>query len=400
MAREINRLSARRVQALTEVGRHADGGGLYLVVDPGGARRWVMLYRMAGRRREMGLGPVLSVPLARARDLAAEARALIAGGVDPIEARRTPPSEAPPAPAVTFAMVAESYMEARAASWKNAKHRAQWRMTLEVHGAKVWAMPVADVGTTDVLGVLQPIWQTKPETASRLRGRIERVMDAARVAGHRTGDNPARWTGHLDYILPRAVKLSRGHHAALPYQDLPAFMAMLAGRAATSARALEIIVLTAGRSGEIRGMTWGEVDWAAAVWTVPGSRMKGGRIHRVPLAAAVLEKLKARRPEASAPEMLVFPSQRGNMLSDMAFEALYRRAGTTDITTHGFRSTFRDWAGDMTDHPREVIEAALAHMLGDETELAYRRGDALEKRRHLMDAWAAFALSATGAPST
>ncbi|MCE4223455.1 integrase arm-type DNA-binding domain-containing protein [Methylobacterium sp. C25] len=389
MARAVNRLSARRVQTLTERGRHADGGGLYLVVDDAGAKRWVLLYRIDGRRREMGLGSVISVSLARAREVAAEAREQIAGGVDPIEARRTPPKQAAPA-VITFGSAAESFMNDRESVWRNAQHRWQWRQTLEHQTDGMWDLPVSDVGTDEVLKALRPIWHVKPETARRLRGRIERVLDAARAAGQRTGDNPARWRGHLEAILPRAKRLSRGHHPAMPWAEVPEFVSSLRQRPAVTARALEFIILTASRSGEVRGMRWPEVDPIGALWTVPDERMKMKRPHRVPLPAAALAILAERALEARTDDDLVFASPTGGMLSDMAFEALLRRAEKDAVTTHGFRSSFRDWAADETDHPREVIEAALAHLVGDETERAYRRGDALEKRRLLMDHWAAF----------
>jgi len=401
VANAVNKLSAKRVQTLSEVGRHSDGGGLYLVVDAAGLKRWVLLYRTGGRRREMGLGPLGSVSLARARELAAEARSLVAGGVDPIEARRTQPEAAKPvAPPMTFGAVADAYMRAQEASWRSPVHKRQWRQTLEVHASSLWTMPVAHVDTEAVLRVLRPMWQAKPETAQRLRGRIERVLNAARAGGHRSGENPALWRGHLDFLLPPAKKLTRGHHAALPYSDVPSFVGALRERAATSARALELIILTAARSGEVRGMTWAEVDLAAAVWAVPGARMKGGREHRVPLSAPAFALLAARRPNDVKPTALVFPNGAGHKLSDMAFQSLFKRAGTPDITAHGFRSAFRDWAGDTTDHAREVIEAALAHAVGDATERAYRRGDALDKRRALMDHWATFVGSRTAGSET
>jgi len=403
MARAINRLSARTVQTLTEPGRHADGDGLYLVVDEGGGKRWVYLYRLAGRRREMGLGPLRTVSLAQAREQAGRARQMAAQGLDPVEARQAAaPAPAPePAPvpvAPTFAKVADGFMDARAGEWRNAKHRQQWRNTLTTYAAGLWDMPVSDIGTTEVLAALRPIWREKPETASRVRGRIERILDAAKVEGHREGENPARWRGHLEHTLPKTGKLSRGHHPALPYAEVPAFVAALRARVADSARALEFIILTAARSGEVRGMRANEVDMEAAVWTVPAERMKAGRPHRVPLPRAALELL-APRLAAIGREDFVFTNTKGGMLSDMVFEALYRRAKVEGITTHGFRSSFRDWAGDETDFPREVIEAALAHLVGDEGELAYRRGDALEKRRQLMELWASFVAAESGAAS-
>jgi len=401
MARAINRLSARTVQTLTEPGRHADGDGLYLVVDEGGGKRWVYLYRLAGRRREMGLGPLRTVSLAQAREQASRARTMASQGLDPVEARQAAaPAPAPePEQAVpTFARVADDFMDARADEWRNAKHRQQWRNTLTTYAADLWEKPVSEIGTPDVLAALRPIWREKPETASRVRGRIERILDAAKVEGHREGENPARWRGHLEHTLPKAGKLSRGHHPALPYAEVPAFVTALRARVADSARALEFIILTAARSGEVRGMRASEVDLKAALWTVPAERMKSGRLHRVPLSRPALDLL-APRLAAIERDDFVFTNTKGGMLSDMVFEALYQRAKVEGITTHGFRSSFRDWAGDETDYPREVIEAALAHLVGDEVELAYRRGDALEKRRQLMDLWASFVAAESGAAS-
>ncbi len=401
MANAVNRLSARKVQTLTEPGRHADGGGLYLVVDPSGAKRWVMLYRLGGRRREMGLGSVLAVPLARARELAAEARAKIVGGADPLAEKHLPAAPlAPPPPPVTFADVAEAYMADRERTWRNAAHRKQWRQTLEVQAASLWTMPVSEIGTDHVLGVLRPMWHEKAETARRIRGRIERILDAARVGGHRAAENPARWRGHLDVLLPRSGKLTRGHHAALPYPDLPAFYRELARRPGQSALALRFIILTAARSGEVRGMVWDEIDLNSALWFVPADRMKARREHRVPLQAAAIDILARARGDAPSPEGLVFPAVRGGTMSDMVFKALLLRAKQPDITTHGFRSTFRDWVDSETDYAGDLAEAALAHLVGDETERAYRRGDALAKRRHLMDAWAAFVLGDSSAASS
>ncbi|AMB43370.1 integrase arm-type DNA-binding domain-containing protein [Methylobacterium sp. AMS5] len=348
----INRLSARTVQTLTEPGRHADGDGLYLVVDEGGGKRWVYLFRLAGKRREMGLGPLRTVSLAQARDLAGKARALAAQGLDPVAARQAdlPSPEPAPRTAPTFAAIADAFMDDRAGKRRNAKHRQQWRNTQTTYAANLWTMPVSNIGTPDVLAVLRPIWREKPETASRVRGRIERILDAAKVEGHREGENPARWRGHLEHTLPKAAKLSRGHHAALPYRDVPAFVESLRSRVADSARALELIILTAARSGEVHGMRASEVDLVAAVWTVPAERMKGGRPHRVPLSRPALAIL-APRIAAVGPDDLLFTNTRGGALSDMVFEALFRRAKVADVTTHGFRSSFRDWAGDETDWP-------------------------------------------------
>ncbi len=399
MARAINRLSARSVQTMQTPGRHADGGGLYLVVEPAGAKRWVVLYRLAGRRREMGLGNALSVSLARARELAGEARAKIAEGIDPIDARKAP--EAHPTKTVpTFGEVADGFMADRESAWRNASHRGQWRQTLEVQCATLWATAVDRIGTDEVLAAIRPFWHAKPETARRIRGRIERILDAAKVQGHRGGENPARWRGHLAMLLPPAKRLARGHHPAMPYEEVPAFFAALAERPGLSARALAFQILTAARPGEVRKTIRSDLDMDAKVWTIPAERMKGNREHRVPLSCVALAILSTIQLDIREPEDIVFTAPRGGMLSDMAFNALMTRMGHADVTAHGFRSSFRDWAAEETDHPREIAEMALAHLVGDETERAYRRGDALAKRRHLLDDWARFVASASGAAST
>ena len=326
---------------------------------------------------------------------------MAAQGQDPVEARQAeaPSPDPAPTPSVpTFAKVAEAFMDEHDGGWRNAKHRQQWRTSLMKYAAGLQEKPVSEVSTSDVLAVLRPIWREKPETASRLRGRIEHILDAAKVEGRRQGENPARWRGHLEHTLPKPGKLSRGHHPALPYAEVPAFVAALRTRVAASARALEFIILTAARSGEVRGMRASEVDLDSAVWTVPAERMKAGRQHRVPLSRAALDLLAPRLAVIDRNDF-VFANGRGDMLSDMAFKRLNLRAGVEGITTHGFRSSFRDWAGDETDFPREVMEAALAHMVGDEVELAYRRGDALEKRRQLMELWASFVAAENGVPS-
>jgi integrase len=387
MQKGYNRLSAKAVKAISEPGRHADGGGLYLVVGPGESRRWAFLYRFAGKRREMGLGPVRDVSLAAAREKAAELRETLRLGRDPLDAERivTPPPATPP---TTFADVAERYIAAHEPAWRSPVHARQWRQTLVQHAPEIWAMPVRDVETMHVLAALRPIWQTMPETAKRLRGRIARVLDAAKVEGLREGENPARWEGHLALTLPPPKRLTRGHHAAMPYGEVPGFVHDLRTRHGLAPLALEFLILTAARSGEVRGMTWAEVDMDAALWTVPGERMKGGRTHRVPLVPRALDLLAFVRPVRDD-EGHVFPSPRGGVMSDMTLAAVLRRMGR-DETVHGFRSSFRDWAGDHSTAPREVIEAALAHLVGDETERAYRRGDALEKRRDLMHCWARY----------
>ena len=381
MGRQISKLSSRKVTTVTRAGRHSDGGGLYLNVTDSGAKSWLFMYKLAGRRREMGLGSARDVPLARARDLAAEARQHLAAGREPLAMR------AKSAP-MTFRQAADALIESMSPSWRNEKHRDQWTMTLRVYCAPIGPLPVSAIATDDVLRVLKPLWLAKAETASRLRGRIERVLDFAKARGMRSGENPARWRGHLDALLPKRQKLTRGHHKAMPFDDVPEFVGKLRTMEGVGPQALEFAILTAARSGEVLGARWDEIDLDAKVWTVPAHRMKGAREHRVPLskrATTILKKLAAVRSGDA-----VFPGLKpGKPLSSMALEMVLRRADV-DVTVHGFRSAFRDWTGERTTFPREVAEAALAHLVGDEVERAYRRGDALEKRRLLMDSWASF----------
>jgi integrase len=394
MAREQKRLGNRVASEILEKpGRHADGGGLYLSVGPGEAKRWVFLFRWRGRLKEMGLGSFHSVTLARAREKAFAARIQVADGINPIEAKRAA------AAVPTFGDLADDYVKSKRSEWRNEKHADQWTMTLTKSAARLRPLRVDRIETADVLETLKPLWTEKPETASRLRGRIERVLDAAKAQGFRSGENPARWRGHLDHLLPKRQKLTRGHHAALPFASVPGFVSDLKDRKAVTALGLEFLILTAARSGEVRGMTWAEIDTAAKVWTVPAARMKGGREHRVPLSARAIEILTTVRPLSNgSPNAFVFPGlKEGASLSDGAFDRLLRRMGHAkgDVTAHGFRSAFRDWAGEASTFPRELAEAALAHVVGDETERAYRRGDALEKRRKLMDAWARYSGAGT-----
>ena len=406
MTRAMHKLTARGVQTATKPGRHSDGGGLYLVVEARrgveGAKqlskRWVFIYRRKrdGRQSEMGLGGIAGVGLADARSLAADARKNLAAGRDPIEERRSAETaQRLAAIPRTFGAVAADLMAAKSPGWRNAKHRAQWRMTLKVYAGALNEKPVDEITTEDVLAVLMPIWPTKPETASRTLGRIEAVLDAARARGliASAAANPARWRGHLDHLLPKQARLARGHHAALPWEDLPAFMWDLRNRPGTGARALEWCILTAARIGEALGTRWREIDRDGAVWECPAERMKAGKSHRVPLSPAALALLE--HMPAGGPDDLVFPgAKHGKPLSNMVMKALFKRMGRDGITTHGFRSTFRDWAGEATPHPREVCEAALAHAVGDAVEQAYRRGDALAKRRALMNDWAEYCGSA------
>ncbi|TBB25185.1 site-specific integrase [Rhizobium ruizarguesonis] len=382
----MNKLTAKQVTSIKTPGRHSDGGSLYLVVDKSGAKRWVFLYRRGDRQREMGLGGVDTVSLASARELAADARRKLQAGIDPIEAKNAIVDEIP-----TFGDCADDFIETMAPQFRNAKHIAQWKMTLRKYAKPLRPKAVDQVTTSDVLEILKPIWLTKPVTASRVRRRVERVLDAAKSNGYRSGENPARWRGHLSNLLPKRKKLTRGHHAALPYKDVPTFTAALRERPAVAARAMEFTILTVARSGETRGMKWRELDRVAGVWTVPPERMKAFREHRVPLTARALAILDEMALFGTDPDAYVFPGQqknrKGRPLSDMAMDMVLRRM-KVDVTVHGFRSSFRDWCGEESTFPREIAEAALAHVVGDETERAYRRGDALEKRRRLMTAWA------------
>lgn len=383
MALALNKLSARGVATVVKPGRHSDGGGLYLVVDKSGAKRWVFMYRRNDRLREMGLGGLNAVTLASARDLATDARQKLQAGIDPIEAKNMVVVEMP-----TFGDCADDFIETMGPQFRNAKHLDQWKMTLKEYAAPLRSKAVDQITTADVLEVLKPMWLSKPETAARLRGRIERVLDAAKAKGYRSGENPAVWRGHLANLLPKRKKLSRGHHAAMPYEDVPAFLANLRSREGIAALALEFTILTAARTGETFGARWKEIDLKAALWVVPGPKMKAGREHRVPLTPRAVEILTELATLGTDPDAHVFPGKKeGRPLSVMAMDMLLRRM-KVDFTVHGFRSSFRDWAGEETSFPREIAEAALAHVVGDETERAYRRGDALEKRRKLMVAWA------------
>jgi len=386
MARKINRLNARAVATITKRGRHADGGGLYLSISPNGGRRWVFLYRWLGKPTEIGFGSARDVTLARARELAAQARAKLAEGSNPREARR--PSEA-----ATFGDCADRLVKAMRPSWRNAKHIAAWEMTLRNYAAPLRRLPVDKIVTDDVLSVLKPHWNEKPETASRLRGRIERVLDAAKAQGLRTGENPARWRGHLDQLLPRRQSITRGHYAAMHYGDVPTFMTRLRSKHSTAALALEFVVLTAARCGEAVGARWQEVDLENAMWTVPVSRMKAGREHRVPLSQRALTILKVMREHRDGD--FVFPSARhlDKSLAVRTLWRLIRGMQIRDATVHGFRSAFRDWAAECTNFPSEVCEAALAHSIANKVEAAYRRGDLFEKRRKLMEAWAIYCVA-------
>jgi integrase len=411
MARSIHRLSTVRVKNAQPTKRrdgtpraqvYADGGGLYLQVTPGSAgnsKSWIYRYASAtGKERFMGLGSLDTVTLAEARERAAECRRQRERGIDPIEARKDQRASAAveSAKAMTFDQCAEEYLTAHRAGWRNLQHATQWKTTLATYVSPVFGnLPVGSIDVGLVIKVLQPIWPTKPETASRIRGRIESVLDWAAARGFREADNPARWKGRLENLFPRRSKVrSIKHHAALPYIEISDFMHALRGRDSVAARALEFAVLTASRTGEVIRSKWSEIDLKTKMWAVPGDRMKGGREHRVPLsdpAVALLQRmLKIRQND------YVFPGNRHATLSKMAFLTLLGRMGRDDLTAHGFRSTFRDWAAERTNFPNEVVEMALAHAITGKAEAAYRRGDLFEKRRKLMDAWAAYCEQSTG----
>lgn len=399
-------------------GMHADGQGLYLRVQAGGSKSWIFRYQLKGRRREMGLGALADQPAPVARAEASRLGLLVNAGVDPIEDRRQKAEQAAEqfaeaarvaaAKSITFSTVAADYIAAHRAGWANAKHAQQWENTLETYANPVIGnKPIAEVSSEDVLRILTPIWTTKTETASRVRSRIELVLSFAKAKKLRHGENPAAWRGHLDALLPKPSKVSRvRHHPALPIALVPAFMAGLRVVGGVGARALEFAVLTAARSGEVRLMTWAEVDLEARAWTVPAKRMKAGREHRVPLSDAAVELLKSMVPVHGTP--FVFPGTRGKApLSDMTLSAIVRRMNlgrlpppwvdpqTGDqVVPHGFRSTFRDWAAERTSFPSEMAEMALAHAVGDRVEAAYRRGDMFERRREMMATWAEWCSSA------
>lgn len=412
MARKFsNKLVAKQVTAITKPGRHSDGNGLYLLVKPNGNRSWVLLLIGGGQRREMGLGTPEAVSLSAARKMAPDAKASFAQGRDPIaervEARPKPQDPGAvilPGPkrrahsggSVTFWSFADKLIDEIEDGFRNEEHRKQWRATLKTHAARLCEMEIAAIVTDDIVATLLPIWLKVPETARRVRGRIERVLDAARVAGHREGENPARWKGHLELMMPKQRK-SAGHHAAMPYVRVPDFYSELKLRPATAARALEFAILTAARSGEVIGMTWGEVDFENRLWTIPALRMKAEAEHSVPLTERAMTLLNALKPKSLEPHQLVFPAERGGKLSNMAMSMLLRRMGIEGVTVHGFRSSFRDWAGEETNFERETVEMALAHTVGNKAERASRRGRALTKRRDLMNASETFCRGVSGA---
>lgn len=402
MPKIAKELSALAVQRLTTPGLHAVGGvaGLLLQVKDSGARTWILRVRVGGKRRDMGLGGFPTVTLAMARERAREARLAVDQGIDPVEQRINARKAAAASSQsnITFEQAARQFVEAKRHEWKNEKHEAQWSSTLDQYAFPVIGrLHVRDIQLSHVLKILEPIWTQKTETASRLRGRIESILDWATVRHYRDGLNPARWKGHLDKTLAAPNKVARKRHfAALPWAQMPGFMAELRKRDGISARALEFGILCASRSAEIRGALWSEIDLDAALWVIPADRMKAEKEHRVPLSQAAVDLLRT-MPRLAGSE-LVFPSPRGKELSDMSLTAVLRRMNL-DVTQHGFRSTFRDWSAEATNYPREVAEMALAHTIGDKVEAAYRRGDLFEKRRAMMDEWATYCDQADVTPA-
>jgi len=393
MARTVGRLTALKVARAKAPGMYADGGGLYLQVTEGGAS-WIYRYMLNARARAMGLGPIHTITLAEARERATQARKLRLDGIDPIQQRRSERAaqRVAGATAMSFRQCGDAFITSREAGW-GALHRRQWTNSLAQHVYPVIGdVRVQDIDTTLVMKVVEPLWRSIPETASLIRGRIEAILDWAKVRGYRTGENPARWRGHVDKLLPARGKVRKvEHHAALPYAELPTFLAALREQEGIAALALEFTILTCVRSGGTRFARWSEFDLLAKVWTVPAQRMKAQREHRIPLSArslAILQEMHARR---HADDGFVFPGRKvGRPLADTVLLRLLQRLGRGDLTIHGFRSSFRDWAAERTSFPREVAEMALAHSIPSAVEAAYRRGDLFEKRRKLMQQWATF----------
>lgn len=396
----MGNLTAKTIEKLVKDGTskmHNDGDGLYLRVKSPGSASWLYRYRTNGKLRDMGLGAYPAVTLAEARDLATDARKLAKTGTDPLEARKRSRAELAveqrraAALATTFESVAQDYIDSQRAGWKNAKHASQWSNTLATYAFPVIGdLPPNEITTEHLLKILRPIWTQVPETASRVRNRIELVLDAAKAVGLREGENPARWRGHLDKLFPKRSKVSRVvHHPALPWQEAPAFITELRNHNSLSHRALEMTILTCCRTSEVLDARWDELDLNEGIWTIPEERMKAGKSHRVPLTSPLRSLLESLNRIDDSP--FLFPGQKeGQSLSNMSMLMTLRRMGYKHITVHGFRSTFRDWAAENTAHPRDVCEQALAHTLESSVESAYRRGDMFEKRRKLMEDWAQY----------
>jgi integrase len=399
MARTMNRLSAVKVAGLKKPGYYADGGNLYLRIAPGGSKGWIFRFTLGGKTRDAGLGSFPAVNLVIAREHAAKFRRQVAAGMDPIETRKAEQTaqRREAAQATTFEQCAQAYIASHEASWKNEKHRAQWRSTLATYVYPIiGGLPVKAIDTALVMRILEPIWSAKPETASRVRGRIEVVLSWAKVRGFRDGENPAQWRGHIDQLLPAKGKVRKVvHHAALAYPQIPIFMEQIRQQNSLTARALEFLILTASRTNETLEATWDEIDFERGIWLIPSARMKAGKDHRVPLplrAQEIVSEMYEIRQST-----YVFPGNKmGRPFSQMALAMLLRRMGHGTVTVHGFRSTFRDWANECTTFPGTAAEMALAHTVSNAVEAAYRRGDMLEKRKQMMAAWADYCAKATG----
>jgi len=394
MAKLTARLSPLMVSKLRKPGYYCDGAGLYLQVARGGSKSWVFRYVISGKAREMGLGSCITFTLAEARQRAAAQRKQLADGIDPIEAKRGNLLEQrlTAAKVITFDKAAEGFIEANQSGWRSRKHGDQWRNTLATYASPVIGdLPVSEITTAMVMKVLQPIWATKTETATRVRGRIEKVLDWSKVQGYRSGENPAAWKGNLAEALPKPSKVAdAGHHAALPWAEMGQFMQTLRAMPGAGSLAMQLIILTATRTSEVIEAKWNEFDLEAGLWVIPKGRMKGFREHRVPLSRQALLVLERVKWDNRTSEF-VFPSTKPDKaISNMTCLAALRRMGRTDLTVHGFRSTFRDWAAESTAYPRDVCEMALAHAIEDKSEAAYRRGDLLDKRARLMNEWATF----------
>ena len=390
MARAFNRFKVKQVAAITKPGRHSYGANLYLQISKTGSRQWTFMFERDGRQREMGLGHAGpgGVSLADAREKAVDVRRQLAQGIDPIEARNGKLANAKVA-GIKFGKFADEYVKIHASQWSNAKHASQWSMTLgDAYCSAIRPKAIAAIQTDDILAVLQPIWEKVPETARRVRMRLEKVLDAARVRGYRSGENPARWKGHLDHLLPKHSKSTRKHHAAMAWEDVPSFMRDLDAGEGSAALAFRFLILMACRTSEVLNAQWAEIDWASATWTIPATRMKARREHRIPLSAAAMKVLNQAK---GLHDPFVFPGA-GNdgPLSNMALNMLLRRYKRVGVTAHGMRSAFRDWASESTNFSNEVCEMALAHVVANATEAAYRRGDLFQKRKALMEEWGKF----------
>jgi integrase len=389
MARRTNRLTALEVAKLDKPGYYCDGDGLYLQVSKSGSKSWIMRYTLACKPCEMGLGSLNAFTLAEARARAKTQRQLLTDGINPLETKRQEllARRLAEASVITFDKAASAFIEANRSAWRNAKLGDQWRNSLSTYASPVIGdLPVSKIETSHVLRVLSPIWSTKTETATRVRGRIEKILDWAKVQGYRSRDNPAAWRGHLSEALPKPSKVAKEeHHAALPWSEIGAFMVALRAMDGAGARAMEVIILTATRTSEVLNARWSEFDLEAGLWTIPKERMKSFREHRVPLSESATRILRGLPQNGE----YVFPGSKGGVLSNMTCLATLKRMGRSDLTVHGFRSTFRDWVSETTAYPRDVAEMALAHTIEDKSEAAYRRGDLIEKRRALMADWAA-----------